>query len=149
MYGGSGNYGGQVWTCDGYQDDNYFHFNWGWGGHQNGFYALTNCSSYGFNSNHAIIIGIRGPALPPDAVGEQCMESIKVSPNPSYGIVLVSSESQPVLEWQVFDLFGRMIAHESAGGKEFSVDLSDYHAGIYMLRLVTGDGIKTSKIIKN
>ena len=149
LYGGSGNYGGHVWTCDGYQDDNYFHFNWGWGGQQNGFYALTNCSSYGFNSNHAIIIGIRGPALPPDAVGEQCMESIKVSPNPSYGIVLVSSESQPVLKWQVFDLFGRMIAHESAGGKEFSVDLSDYHAGIYMLRLVTGDGIKTSKIIKN
>ena len=24
MYGGSGNYGGHVWTCDGYRDDNYF-----------------------------------------------------------------------------------------------------------------------------
>ena len=51
MYGGSGSYGGHVWTCDGYRDDNYFHFNWGWGGTQNGYYALNDCSTYGFNSN--------------------------------------------------------------------------------------------------
>jgi len=35
------------------------------------------------------------------------------------------------------------------GEKEFSVDLSGYNAGVYILRLVTGDGVKTSKIVKN
>ena len=150
MYGGSGNYGGHVWTCDGYRDDDYFHFNWGWGGQQNGFFALTNCSSYGFNSNHAIIIGIRGPELPYDAVGENSVENdIKVFPNPSNGNVYVCTKTEPVLELQVFDLFGKMLFHESVGEKEFSVDLSGYNAGVYMLRLVTGNGVKTSKIIKN
>ena len=149
MYGGSGNYGGHVWTCDGYRDDDYFHFNWGWGGQQNGYFALTNCSSYGFNSNHAIIIGIRGPELPPDAVGEHNEENIKVFPNPSNGTVYVCTESEPVLELQVFDLFGRMLLNESVGKKEFSVDLSGYNAGIYMLRLVTAKGVKTSRIVKN
>ena len=149
MYGGSGNYGGHVWICDGYQDDNYFHFNWGWGGQQNGFYTLTNCSSYGFNSNHAIIIGIRGPALPPDAVGEHRMENVRVFPNPSNGDVYVCAELQPVLEFQVFDIYGKMLAHESVGEKEFAIDLSSYPAGIYMLRLVTGNGVITSKIIKS
>ena len=150
MYGGSGNYGGHVWTCDGYRDDDYFHFNWGWGGQQNGYFALTNCSSYGFNSNHAIIIGIRGPELPPDAVGENSVENdIRIFPNPSKGNVYVCAESEPVLELQVFDLFGRMLLHESRVEKEFSIDLSGYNAGIYMLRLVTNNGIKTSKIIKN
>ena len=148
MYGGSGNYGGHVWTCDGYQDDDYFHFNWGWGGQQNGYFALTNCSSYGFNSNHALIIGIRGPELPSDAVGEQSVENIRVFPNPSHGSVYVCAEMQPVLELQVFDLFGRMLFHESMCEKEFSVDLSGYDAGIYMLRLVTSNGVKTSKIVK-
>ncbi len=38
-------------------EDDYLHFNWDWGGQQNGFYAITNCSSSGFNNNHAIIIG--------------------------------------------------------------------------------------------
>ena len=149
MYGGSGNYGGHVWTCDGYRDDDYFHFNWGWGGQQNGYFALTNCSSYGFNSNHAIIIGIRGPELPYDAVGEHNEENLKVFPNPSNGNVYVHAELQPVIEMQVFDIFGRMLFRESVGKKEFSVDLSGYNSGIYMLRLVTSDGVKTSKIIKN
>ena len=149
MYGGSGNYGGHVWTCDGYRDDDYFHFNWGWGGQQNGYFALTNCSSYGFNSNHAIIIGIRGPELPPDAVGEHNEENVRVFPNPSNGTVYICTESEPVLEMQVFDLFGRMLLNESVGEKEFSVDLSGYNAGIYMLRLVTGNGVKTSRIVKN
>ena len=147
MYGGSGNYGGHVWTCDGYRDDDYFHFNWGWGGQQNGYFALTNCSSYGFNSNHAIIIGIRGPELP-HAVGEHSAENVRIFPNPSNGNVNVCAESDPVLEIQVFDLFGRMLFHESVNKKEFSVDLSSYNAGIYMLRLVTNNGVKTSKIIK-
>ena len=147
MYGGSGNYGGHVWTCDGYSDDDYFHFNWGWGGKQNGYYALTNCSTYGFNSNHAIIIGIRGPELP-SAIEEHAVENVKVFPNPSHGSVHVYAESQPVLELQVFDLFGRMLIQRSIGEEEFSVDLSNYNAGTYMLRLVTSKGVETRKIVK-
>jgi hypothetical protein len=148
MYGGSGSYGGHVWACDGYQDDNYFHFNWGWGGQQNGFYTITDCSSYGYNSNHAIIIGIRNPELS-HAVGEYSLENVRVFPNPSDGNVHVRAELDPVLELQVFDMFGRRLSHEIVGKKEFSVDLSGYKAGIYMFRLVTAKGVKTSKIVKN
>jgi len=148
MYGGSGNYGGHVWVCDGYRDDDFFHFNWGWSGKQNGFYALTNCSSYGFNSNHAIIIGIRGPELP-DAIGEHNGKNIKIYPNPTSGIVNVNAESLLVSEVQVFDMFGKMLFRKSVGEKEFSLDLSDYHAGTYMLRVVSGDGVETIKVVKN
>ena len=148
MYGGSGNYGGHVWTCDGYRDDDYFHFNWGWGGQQNGYFTLTNCSSYGFNSNHAIIIGIRGPELPTNAIEEHSVENIKVFTNPSNGSVHIYTESQSVLELQVFDMFGRMLLHKSVGEKEFFVDLSDYNSGTYILQLVTSKGVKTRKIVK-
>lgn len=148
MYGGSGNYGGHVWTCDGYQDDDFFHFNWGWGGQQNGFYALTNCSSYGFNSNHAIIIGIRGPELPA-YIGEHNEKNVKIYPNPTSGSVHVCTESKFVSEVQVFDMFGKMHLRKSVGEKEFSVDLSDYHAGTYMLRIVSKDGVETVKVVKN
>lgn len=146
MYGGSGNYGGHVWTCDGYRDDDYFHFNWGWSGQQNGYYALTNCSSYGFNSNHAIIIGIRGPELP-ESVEDHCLEGIKVFPNPTNGNVHVCA-LQPVSELQVYDMFGKILFQKRVGENDFSVDLSDYNAGIYVLRLVTGNGVETQKIVK-
>lgn len=148
MYGGSGNYGGHVWVCDGYQDDDYFHFNWGWGGQQNAYFALTNCSSYGFNSNHAIIIGIRGPEVP-SAISEHDGEKATVFPNPTNGIVYVRAESQPVLELQVFDMFGRKLSHKNVGENEFSVDLSNYNAGTYILRLISKTGVETRKIVKN
>lgn len=147
MYGGSGNYGGHVWTCDGYQDDDYFHFNWGWGGKQNGFYALNNCSTYGFNSNHAIIIGIRGPELPA-AIGEYQENNVKVFPNPTQNNVYVYTESQPVKEVQVFDIFGKMLSRKNVNENEFFVDLSDYNAGTYILRIISGNGVETVKIVK-
>ena len=147
MYGGSGNYGGHVWTCDGYQDDDYFHFNWGWGGKQNGFYALTNCSSYGFNSNHAIIIGIRGPELPA-AIQEHPVTNVKVFPNPAKNNVHVYIESQPVTEVQVFDIFGKMLSRENVDGNEFFIDLSGYGTGTYILRVFSDNRIETVKIVK-
>ena len=148
MYGGSGSYGGHVWTCDGYQDDDFFHFNWGWGGQQNGYYALTNCSSYGFNSNHAIIIGIRGPELP-ETIGENSLKNLKAFPNPTEGIIRMKTEGRPAIELQVFDLFGKMIFQKSVGENEFSVDLSNYAAGTYLIRIVTESGSETIKIVKN
>ena len=148
MYGGSGNYGGHVWTCDGYQDDDYFHFNWGWGGQQNGYFTLTSCSSYGFNSNHAIIIGIRGPELP-STVGEQGGGKVRLFPNPTNGSVYVRAESQPVSEVQVFDMFGKILFHKNVDEQEFSIDLSGYNAGTYILRLLSKTGVETRKIVKN
>ncbi|MBP5535552.1 MAG: thiol protease/hemagglutinin PrtT [Bacteroidales bacterium] len=147
MYGGSGSYGGHVWTCDGYRDDDYFHFNWGWGGQQNGYFALTSCSSYGFNSNHAIIIGIRGPELP-EAIDEHIAGDVKIFPNPSDGMVYVRTESQQALELQVLDISGRMLSHKSVTGNEFTVNMSEYASGTYILRLVTEKGVETRRIIK-
>lgn len=31
---------GHAFVCDGYNSSNYFHFNWGWYGHCNGYYAM-------------------------------------------------------------------------------------------------------------
>ena len=148
MYGGSGNYGGHVWTCDGYQDDNYFHFNWGWGGQQNGYYALTNCSSYGFNSNHAIIIGIRGPELP-QAIGENSERKIMAYPNPTSGIVHIQTEGQSVVEVQVFDLFGKLLFQQRVSEEDFSVDLSNYSSGTYLLRIISNEGVETVKVVRD
>lgn len=46
LYGGQDlSVGGHAWVCDGYQGNNYFHFNWGWGGAGNGFFYLNNLHS--------------------------------------------------------------------------------------------------------
>ena len=66
QYSGRGT-GGHAFVCDGYDNNDNFHFNWGWSGNNNGFYALTSLnpgsggaggSNYNFTNNQAAIIGI-------------------------------------------------------------------------------------------
>lgn len=39
--------GGHAFNVDGYQGDDYFHFNWGWSGSYNGYFNLTNLNPGG------------------------------------------------------------------------------------------------------
>ncbi|MBO7133457.1 MAG: C10 family peptidase [Bacteroidales bacterium] len=41
IYTGRGDGGGHCFICDGYNNNNQFHFNWGWGGYCDGFYAIN------------------------------------------------------------------------------------------------------------
>ena len=66
MYDGSGS-GGHSFICDGYDDQDYFHFNWGWSGSNDGWYKLSNLvpgsggaggGGYTFTQDQGVIIGI-------------------------------------------------------------------------------------------
>ena len=41
-YSGQSAGGGHAFVCDGYDSDDYFHFNWGWGGTSDGYFRLVN-----------------------------------------------------------------------------------------------------------
>ena len=62
-YSGSSDTDGHAWVCDGYRNsDNKFHMNWGWSGSANAYYAIGSLnpnSSYKFNTNNAIVLGIK------------------------------------------------------------------------------------------
>ncbi|MBI5540969.1 MAG: C10 family peptidase [Bacteroidia bacterium] len=42
---------GHAFVCDGYQSNIFFHFNWGWGGSQDGFFYLDQLNPSGYNFN--------------------------------------------------------------------------------------------------
>ena len=60
---------GHAFVCDGIDEtNNYFHFNWGWSGHCNGYYFLNNLNPPilgvgggmgNFNADHVAIVGIQ------------------------------------------------------------------------------------------
>ena len=66
---GQGSGGGHAFICDGFSQDGYFHFNWGWGGLADGYYLMTglNPAEQGtggnlnrdYNSEVLFAIGIR------------------------------------------------------------------------------------------
>lgn len=59
------NSGGHSFVCDGYDNSNYFHFNWGWGGSFDGYFSVNslNPSNYTFNLSQAVVIGIKPPEI--------------------------------------------------------------------------------------
>ena len=55
-YSGYGDEGGHAFVLDGYNAQDQFHFNWGWGGYADGFYTLN--TMVGFTNSHEMIINI-------------------------------------------------------------------------------------------
>lgn len=61
-YSGSNPSEGHAFVCDGYRmSDSTFHFNWGWSGSYNGWFAIGNLNPGGstFNQDNAIVIHIK------------------------------------------------------------------------------------------
>ena len=60
-YSGYGENSGHAFICDGYDGDDYFHFNWGWDGLFNGYYMLTNLNPrfHDLTDGQSALIGIR------------------------------------------------------------------------------------------
>ena len=80
--------GGHAYVIDGYDGDNMFHFNWGWGPGSDGYYLLSATSEYypdgaagsttGYTSNQNIVIGLRkaagdNPAIESTVKLESCV----------------------------------------------------------------------------
>jgi len=71
QYAGIGQGGGHTFVCDGYDNNDYFHMNWGWSGYYDGYFLLdalnpgtggTGAGSGSYNYNQQAVVGIQPPA---------------------------------------------------------------------------------------
>lgn len=103
IYRGQGSNGGHAFVCDGYSG-NYFHFNWGWSGQDDGYFLLSSLTtSIGdYSSAQAAIIGIE--------------------PNSSYGgynLVLYSDMNPSATSVSVNQTFSLSVNVANFGSKDF------------------------------
>jgi hypothetical protein len=70
LYSGASMSVGHAFVCDGYDEDNFYHINWGWGGMQNGYFRLSvlnpsstgiggGSSEDGYSMGQGAVIGIQ------------------------------------------------------------------------------------------
>lgn len=93
LYEGDDADAGHCFICDGYDNNNRFHFNWGWGGSYDGYYAIGSLnlggggtgttSSYTFNLRNGALRGIQ-PMTTPEGSSTTVTASANSS---SYGYV--------------------------------------------------------------
>jgi len=99
--------GPHFFVCDGYYNQAYFHFNWGWGGDMNGFFYLywLEPSPYNFTADQAAVFNLFPAGLPEagwDTVGKPAftptapqMVNFKLSPafEPYVAYTLIQTDS--------------------------------------------------------
>lgn len=78
-YSGSSSEGGHAFLCDGYDNTNYFHFNFGWGGSGNGYFTVSGTNVHEYSSGQDAIFGIQPNR--PVCDGESCTITIEISNN--------------------------------------------------------------------
>lgn len=159
MYGASGSYGGHVFMCDGYRDDNYFHLVWGWGGSYDAYFIIGDFTPgpYDFNNNHSAIIKIRGPQLPA-SVTETCPgPEVTLFPNPVSDHLTVTS-AEGIQALRIYALDGTLILTIDDDLSNLDVDLrnvnsltmslGDLPSGSYILHITTPRTVTTRTFIK-
>lgn len=149
FYGGSGSYGGHVFICDGYTDDDFFHINWGFGGSYDGYFQLSALSPgpYDFSYNQAIITDIR-PDQPPVGLQNVTGTKLSVYPNPTTGTVTMTGCPAGCRELRLYDCQGKQVrTFVSVDGQDRPIDLTGLPQGVYTLRLV-GDDAAAVSIVK-
>ena len=74
--------------------------------------------------------------------------NVTVAPNPTTGVVKVSSSKFQVSGVDVYDVYGKLLNTMTVNDGTVEVDLGQYAAGVYFLRVSTDNGVVTKRVVK-
>lgn len=107
----TGDGGGHAFVCDGYDENDLFHFNWGWSGSGDGFYAIDelNVSSYAFNSGQSFIANfVPAEVFPNTAKAPSYLTAIP-NGDDEFSVTLSWTNPTSTLDGQVLDSLDQIV----------------------------------------
>ncbi len=111
--------------------------------------ALINQTPFNANPIGTITISLNEVL----SIADEDFTKVRVSPNPSNGIIKVRTSNSNVLnEVMIYDVLGKQVAIFSNNSLEdnLTVDLTRLNKGIYLMRLELNDGsISTKRLVLN
>lgn len=136
---------GHCVVVDGYNTDNFYHINFGWGGGADGWYLLPAGFPLGLNRTKAAIVDI----IPPIELGISMVEkpSVSIFPNPSDDIICFSLPENSKYNAGLFTIQGQCIIKSQNCGANGKLDASSLPSGSYILQIEQNSQIFHSKVI--
>lgn len=138
--------GGHSWVCDGYSATNEMHMNWGWGGGDDGYFAVTslNPSPFDFSQDIGVVYGIQ----PPAGLGIKNISNntgITVYPNPSHGIFNFNlTNNNGNYKVSIYNVLGQEVNTAIINTGNTAINLSTQPKGVYIYKLLTEKGVSVS-----
>lgn len=145
-YFGTEAQGGHFWVCDGYDSNNNFHFNWGWSGSDDGYFALNNLTtgsgSYTYNpvDEQSVLIGIQ--PIGSGTTGLEVKNSsgeLSIYPNPaSSTLTITGNNHHGKIHFALYDVTGREVKtdeiNETEGAFNETIAINNLSNGMYILK---------------
>ncbi len=116
IYRGTGSSGGHSFILDGFQYPEYYHFNWGWSGSNNGYFYLKslNTTNGDFTTDQGAIVNCYPSSSASNPMGiedNKSINEVSILPNPNNGqfSLLINNTIKGDLTATVMDIAGRVI----------------------------------------
>jgi len=145
--------GGHNVVADGYNTDDYYHLNFGWGGSYNGWYLLPDEIPYNLTIIEGAVLDIGVAHVAIDRPVDDDALRISIYPNPAKNeFSVVSSQlSGTNCKIELLNAAGENVAvlFEGKPGKDiFKFSVANLPSGIYFCKVTLDERISTKKIIK-
>jgi len=75
------------------------------------------------------------------------LSDVKVYPNPAKDRINLSSTNE-ISSMSVYNSLGQEVLRSAVNSRSFSLDVSNLHTGIYIVKLAVGQTVKTFKVVK-
>jgi len=147
--------GGHNVVTDGYNTDDYYHLNFGWGGSYNGWYLLPDEIPYNLTIVEGAIMDIGVTHVGLSESLENNIIEFTIYPNPTHGPLNIhlKLEETTCVNIELCDMNGRLIKKLHSGLLETGNNQIQYNtnlkAGIYLLSVSTENTIMVKKILVN
>jgi hypothetical protein len=142
-------------VVDGYNTDEYYHLNFGWGGSYNGWYLLPQEIPYELTVVEGVVVDIMKKIPTGIMTPETARGAASFFPNPVYDIAYLNyslKKRGPVI-FSIYNSSGKIIlnyeySNQIPGQYAVPVSFEDQPSGLYFYTLRTANGISCGKIIR-
>jgi|WetSurMetagenome_2_1015567.scaffolds.fasta_scaffold46593_1 hypothetical protein len=140
-------------VVDGYNTDDFYHFNFGWGGSWNGWYTMPPTGMpYSLNVIEGIILDIYIDTVTANMPEILHLNNVSVYPNPATDYTVIDlGASFAGTEIEIYNVLGEVVFNQQATSENKMVlNLSGLARGIYMIRTAKKNAEQAVvKLIKN
>jgi len=132
-------------VVDGYNTNEYFHLNFGWGGASNGWYLLPEGFPYGLTVVEGAIVDIN-PDFP-TGVAEKQPQPELFYPNPACDRLQITAGNATFRKAELYSPDGRLLRTVNLEQATTTIELSGFREGMYLVRMYGKGGITSGKLL--
>lgn len=132
-------------VVDGYNTDEYFHLNFGWGGPSNGWYQLPEEIPYGLTVIEGAVVDII-PDFPTGMSAQHTTQSL-FFPNPARDNLNFATGNHRYSKASIYSFQGQLVRTIILDNTSSILDISDLSEGMYFIRLLGEQGFVSGKVV--